>query len=108
MSAPKPRRECFVTIGATASFRLLLSAVLTTSFLSTLSELEYTHLTLQCGPDLSYADTKIKDEGLDWEGRGIKVRSFDFNKEGLGHEMRGCKGKGRSEREGVVVCHAGE
>ena len=113
-----PRRECFITVGATASFLSLLDQALGNAFISALIELEYTHLTIQCGPDLAYARKIVQDQvpgagpGIDWRNnlvwKGLKLKLFDFNKLGLGAEMKGCKGLGKGEREGVVVCHAGE
>ena len=37
----------------------------------------------------------------------ITVQGFDFNKEGLGAEMRAAKGN-HGSFEGVVISHAGE
>jgi hypothetical protein len=104
------RRECFVAVGATASFRILFDSVLTSAFVDTLADLGYTHLKIQCGPDLWYAKYKarILEESEESAWRGIKLALFDFNKLGLGTEMRGCKGKDMKSREGVVVCHAGK
>src|SRR5277367_762022 len=104
------RRECFVTVGATASFRILFDSVLTPALVDTLADLGYTHLKIQCGPDLWYAKYKarILEESKESAWRGIKLALFDFNKLGLGAEMRGCKGKDGKSREGVVICHAGK
>ena len=108
-SVPPPvRRECFITVGATASFQALLDSALTLAFIETLLELEYTHLTVQCGPDLAYANSMVEDakaSGLSFGGLQLKI--FDFNKLGLGAEMRGSKGSAKGSREGVVICHAG-
>jgi beta-1,4-N-acetylglucosaminyltransferase len=104
------RRECFITVGATASFRILLDSVLTPAFVDSLADLGYTHLTIQCGPDVWYAKYKarILEESKESAWRGIKLALFDFNKLGLGAEMRGCKGVDGKSIEGVVVCHAGQ
>lgn len=121
---PAPiRRECFVTIGATATFTSLLTAALSPPFLCTLSSLSYTHLILQCGDDLEKAQQLIEKLQPELQRLGLEVAAFAFNKEGLGREMRGCKGSesrrgghrlvGSREdrevqrREGVCVCHAG-
>jgi beta-1,4-N-acetylglucosaminyltransferase len=103
------RREAFVTVGATAAFRSLIDASISLSFLSTLSRLGYTHLTIQCGPDLAYFNEKFEAEkdSLQQPLGSLKIRTFDFNTLGLGQEMRGCKGVPGTSREGVVVCHAG-
>ena len=102
------RRECLVTVGATASFQTLIDNVLTSAFIDTISILGYTRLTIQCGPDVAYAKSKARaleeSSGL----KGVKLKLFDFNKLGLGSEMRVCKGVEGKSREGVVVCHAGK
>jgi len=117
------RRECFVTIGATATFTSLLTTALSLPFLRTLSSLSYTHLILQCGDDLEKAQGLIEKLQPELQRLGLEVAAFGFNKEGLGREMRGCKGsesrrgghrlvglreeKEVERREGVCVCHAG-
>lgn len=102
------RRDCFVTIGATASFKPLLDATTTDDFFSTLKELGYTRFVLQCGPDLRHVTGKIGNASIDYLSKvyGIDVQVYDFNKRGLGQEMWGCKADG-SRKEGIVICHAG-
>lgn len=102
------RRECFVTVGATASFRTLIDSVLTSAFIDTITDLGYTHLTIQCGPDVAYAKSKARSLEESSGLNGIKLALFDFNRLGLGAEMRGCKGLEGDSREGAVVCHAGK
>jgi beta-1,4-N-acetylglucosaminyltransferase len=85
---PELHRECFVTVGATASFQAILDAVCTREYLKTLGDLEFTHLTVQCGPDLEYFH-KIKPSTEELKAMGLGVYAFDFNKKGLGQEMRG-------------------
>lgn len=106
MPPPPPRRECFVTIGATATFTPLLTAALSPPFLTTLAQLHYTHLILQCGADLAPAQSWLATLQPTLRELNLHVRAFGFNDAGLGAEMRGCKAEaGRTE--GVVVCHAG-
>lgn len=126
---PPPNRACFVTIGATASFRSLLVATTSDQFIDSLLSLGYTDLTLQCGPDLEYCRellaAQAQNQQLDGSQsirqkenqeisrdnhidiKGLKIKMFDFNKMGLGQEMRVCQAQGGKRREGVVVCHAG-
>jgi beta-1,4-N-acetylglucosaminyltransferase len=108
--APPLRRECFITVGATASFRTLFDSVLTSAFVDTLVDFGYTHVKIQCGPDMWYAKYKARiiEESREAGWRGIKLALFDFNKLGLGAEMRGCKAREGKSREGVVICHAGK
>ncbi|KAI0851346.1 glycosyltransferase family 1 protein [Daldinia vernicosa] len=47
-------RYAFVTIGASASFKLLIEEVLSEAFLAKLKSLDFTHLIIQCGPDYDY------------------------------------------------------
>jgi beta-1,4-N-acetylglucosaminyltransferase len=100
-----------VTIGATASFRTLIDAVTSKEFLKTLNHLEYSHLTIQCGPDLEYVkDSKLPEDQLEELMKEYKldVKLFDFNRFGLGEEMKGCKSNRNRSREGIVVSHAGK
>ena len=103
-----PRKVCFVTIGATASFDALLKAVLTRIFLETLEKLGYTDLILQYGKDgLSILDRfrESEENGSKTDSK-INISGFDFNKQGLGQEMRVAKGE-NGDLEGVVISHAG-
>lgn len=103
-TAASIRRECFVTVGATASFKGLIKAVMAPEFTSKLVELSYTRLVIQCGPDLSLFH-ELKEAG---DMNGLDVSGFDFNKQGLGQEMRGCKRNDGFSRMGVVISHAGK
>ena len=103
------RKTCFVTIGATASFNSLIRATLGTKFLTALKQHGYTDLRLQHGSE----GGKILDELctsqhiVKAEENGLKISGFDFNKQGLGIEMKAAKG-GSGSSEGVVISHAGK
>ena len=103
-----PRKVCFVTIGATASFDALLEAVLSPTFLATLEKFGYTDLVLQYGTDgLSILDRfRESEEHVSRTTPKINISGFDFNKQGLGQEMRAAKGE-NGDLEGVVISHAG-
>ena len=103
-----PRKTCFVTIGATASFNALLEAVLTRDFLEALHALDYTDLLLQYGKEgASILDHFQKSQDHVSEAvPKIDITGFDFNKQGLGQEMRAAKGE-NGDLEGVVISHAG-
>ena len=103
-----PRKVCFVTIGATASFDALLEAVLTRTFFETLEKLGYTDLVLQYGKDgLSILESfRQSEEHVSISTSKINISGFDFNKQGLGQEMRAAKGE-NGDLEGVVISHAG-
>jgi len=97
------RREIFVTTGATADFPDLVANAVSDETLKTLSELSFTHLTIQGGKLGDYFEViKPKDT------KGINMRFFDFNKDGLHQEMRACQAKKGVSEEGLVVCHAGK
>lgn len=98
------RRECFVTVGATASFKGLIKGVMAPEFVTKLIELDYTRLVIQCGPDMPLFQ-ELKDAS---DLKGLEVSAFDFNKTGLGQEMRGCKENVGVSKMGVVVSHAGK
>lgn len=100
----KPSRECFVTVGATAEFPQLIQAVLSEESLQALKESGFTKLNLQCGPSLAYFQ-EIKPTGNN--ALGLEIKAFDFNKQGLGQEMRALQPR-HGVSEGLVICHAGK
>ena len=104
------RKTCFVTIGATAAFNSLLEAVLQPSFIQTLHDSRYTDLLLQYGIDgRAIFDRVTAEHGEDYRKRlGLVISGFDFNKSGLGDEMKLAKGaRNYGNEEGVVISHAG-
>ena len=105
----RPRKVCFVTIGATAAFDSLIEAALTPPFLEALQTSGYTDLRLQHGTDGRSILKDFKTSyGIEGKGEyGIAVSGFDFNKQGLGSEMRAAKGED-DRTEGVVISHAGK
>ena len=112
MSTPqqqsKPRKLCFVTIGATAAFDSLIEAVLSPELLQCLHDFGYTDLLLQYGKDghTILEDFRSRLGTKSEENFGIQITGFDFNKKGLGSEMRAAKGDS-GRLEGVVISHAG-
>lgn len=101
---------CFVTVGATASFKALLRSVLDEAFLSTLHELEYTDLLVQYGLDgypifkEFFDDHPSKSDAA----RGIQIKGFDFKKTGLVHDMRLAReDQSENRSRGVIISHAG-
>ena len=106
---PSLQRVCFITIGATASFDSLVKASLSPSFLAILDKYGYTDLRLQHGEDgHKIFENFEKNRGTESKyGQGLRISGFDFNKRGLGAEMRAAKG-GPERSEGVVISHAGK
>ncbi|KAL9608401.1 MAG: hypothetical protein Q9167_006764 [Letrouitia subvulpina] len=101
-------RTCFVTIGATASFDQLINATLSPDFLQALQASDYTTLTLQYGKNGQQILEEFRETVASGRRRdyGIEVTGFDFNKQGLGQQMKTAKA-GKSRQEGVVISHAG-
>lgn len=105
----KSAKVCFVTIGATTSFDSLIKAALSPPFLQALQTHGYTELCLQHGKEgRAIVDTFMKRaDAAGTERHGINISGFDFNKKGLGREMRAAKGGGGGGAEGIVISHAG-
>lgn len=97
-----PRKLCFVTVGATAPFTPLLSAVLAPSFLRRLHAHGFTDLLLQHGRDAAPPLDAAPVPGL-------RIAAFPFRTDGLHDELRCVKGDGHRgfDREGLVISHAG-
>lgn len=104
----KRQKVCFVTVGATASFDSLIEATLSPQFLEALKTYHYTDLRLQYGNDGQKILEKFNSSKITMrEGaHDLSIGGFDFNKQGLGSEMRAAKGEGNGV-EGVVISHAG-
>lgn len=107
IEVPAPRKVCFVTIGATATFDSLVRATLNPTFLEVLDEYRYTDLCIQHGGSgqtllQEFREQDAKSKGL----YGINISGFDFNKKGLGAEMMAAKGQDEMDK-GVVISHAG-
>lgn len=101
------RKYCFVTIGATAAFDSLIRATISSTFLEVLEQHGYTDLCIQHGKDgravlQDFANHCAKNG----TSHNIHISGYDFNKQGLGAEMRAAKGHDNSD-EGVVISHAG-
>lgn len=101
-------RFCFVTTGASADFDSLIRATLSPAVLEALEEGGYTDLVIQHGTsgarifDEFTAANKKKSHGR----HRLRIRGFDFKKEGLSAEMQVVKGE-EGRLQGVVISHAG-
>lgn len=106
--ASRPKKRCFVTIGATAPFDRLLKAVLEPTFLQTLRDHGYTELRVQYGKEgQAIFDSFSRTSGSSSNpSLGLEITGFGFNKDGLTEEMRIAKG-GPGASEGAVISHAG-
>jgi beta-1,4-N-acetylglucosaminyltransferase len=95
-------KECLITVGATAIFPELIQAALTQESLQAFVENGFTRLNFQCGESMSsFESLRPKDT------RGLEVKAFDFNKNGLNKEMRATQAKEGVSKKGLVICHAG-
>jgi len=107
--APRTRKECLVSIGATAEFRELIKAVLSPEVLKALAAHDYTKITLQTGlSDAYFRSITPKDKNglMAVEGFDMEILGFAMNPEGLQQEMRACQ-QDEGKQQGMVICHAG-
>lgn len=105
----RPRKVCFVTIGATASFSTLIRATVSLSFCHSLEQNQYTDLIVQYGADgSSLFQSLVQDIDSDKQGTNINVSGFGLDTSGLSQYMKLAKtGGDDSGVEGLVVSHAG-
>ncbi|KAI4756533.1 hypothetical protein E4T52_11384 [Aureobasidium sp. EXF-3400] len=104
----RPRKVCFVTIGATASFATLVRATVSLSFCHSLEQNQYTDLIVQYGADGSALfQSLVQDINSDKQGTNINVSGFGLDTSGLSQYMKLAKTGGDSGVEGLVVSHAG-
>ncbi|KAI9932814.1 hypothetical protein ASPWEDRAFT_22579 [Aspergillus wentii DTO 134E9] len=109
-TASQVMKLCFVTVGATASFDLLLLSVLDEVFLKSLQQFGYTHLLVQYGKDgqTIFENFLGSHPAGDPSLHGIEIEGFDFNQAGLGREMRLAQANPSEGRSGgVIISHAG-
>ena len=105
----RPKKLCFVTIGATASFNNLITAILGRPVLKALQEAGYTDLRLQLGREgrAIFDDFIVNNPDGSEERCWLNITGFEYNRKGLGQEMRGATAY-NGGMEGVVISHAGE
>jgi beta-1,4-N-acetylglucosaminyltransferase len=96
-------RICFVTIGATAGFQLLLKEVIEPKFLQTLANHNFTVLEVQCGPDYTWFSDNVKELVNTFH---IQIRYFDYFRDLKDHAIQ-CRGQIGVRPAGCVVSHAG-
>lgn len=107
----KHTKRCFVTVGATASFTLLIQNVLQPTFIAALKKHGYTELRIQYGKH----GQKTFDDYYwvldDTQKAGLAITGFDFNTSGLKEEMLSAKRVYTTSTmdgvEGCVISHAG-
>lgn len=99
---PHIRKKCLILTGATAAFDELVKEALQPEVLETLQAGGFTSVVLQVGKGLPYYQSLPKNET-----GNLKIRAFDFKKEGLNADMRECQRKEGVAEEGLVISHAG-
>jgi UDP-N-acetylglucosamine transferase subunit ALG13 len=98
-------KNCFVTIGATASFASLIKAVLARDVCQTLKDLGYDRLLIQYGHDGQELFDTCLQNLKQHERESLIIEGFDLDQSGLAAHMRDAKGS--NGKEGVVISHAG-
>lgn len=96
-------RQCFVTVGATAGFRPLLSEVVKPEFLTCLADNNFDLLKVQCGEDFEWFDAQVKS----LPPSSVTIECFAFTENMTKHYVR-SRGVKSVRLPGVVVAHAGE
>lgn len=99
-------RFCLVTVGATVGFKELTESVLEPGFWEFLKAQNFTHLHIQCGPDIPWAGAKLAT--LTEEApTNLVIEIFDVRKNLMKEEMILCKALNNQREEGLVISHAG-
>ena len=107
MASQIPDRYCLVTVGATVGFKELTAAALHPELWSFLSSNGFTHLRVQCGPDIPWA-AELLDEQEALIPDGLQIEVFDVRKNLMMEEMLFCKPRESEGRVvGLVISHAG-
>lgn len=101
--AKKVRKECLVTVGATAPFEQLIQAALSPEVLNKLIEKGFTTVNYQYGDSF-----QLFHEVTANHNSAIKVYGFGFKREGLGADIKKCKKEEGKSEEGLVITHAGK
>ncbi|KAH8887751.1 hypothetical protein GQ53DRAFT_843878 [Thozetella sp. PMI_491] len=97
------KRNCFITVGATAGFRPLLEEIISEKFLIALERHNYGSLIVQCGPDHEWFAAKVASL---CEKHGINITSFERT-HSMAAEYLKCRGQKGVQLAGCVVSHAG-
>lgn len=107
----RPKKTCFVTVGATASFNAMIREILHQDFLAALKANNYTTLTIQYGRhgDELFRSFVKENENEVLHNYGLTLTGFDFNINGLKDEMCAAKANpSTNTAEGLVISHAGK
>lgn len=105
----QPFRTMFVTIGSIASFKSLVTEVLSDNFLETLAKLKFNRLVVQCGPDLELFERIRPQRGF--ESHWIDIVGFAYTNK-MKSYMLECApspvvSTGVARGRGIIMAHAG-
>ena len=100
-------KGCFVTVGATASFDNLVSAVLTAKFLSSLQNSGYTSLVIQYGKSgANFYSSCLRKAEKEFGGKvPLTVEGFDFK---TGDFREYIESVVCGQNGGLLIAHAGK
>ncbi|KEY65029.1 hypothetical protein S7711_07365 [Stachybotrys chartarum IBT 7711] len=99
-------RFCLVTVGATVGFKSLTQTALDAAFWHFLRSRNFTHLRIQCGPDIEWATSLLHERQADIPVN-LDVDVFGVRNNLMKEEMSLCKSTSGSRLQGLVIAHAG-
>lgn len=103
---------CFVTVGATASFKKLIYHVFTDEFLTALKEGGFTHLLVQYGKDGERFYNDFLDRNPSGSAYlrdlGLSIGGFDFKPSLDTYFAMAAKIYQENQEQGLVISHAGK
>lgn len=97
---------CLVTVGATVGFKTLVEGVLHPEFWHFLRSKRFTHLRIQCGPDIPWASQRLASFQHE-APEGLEIQVFETSKNLMREEMTLCQAKSGIRRQGLIISHAG-
>ncbi|KOS20329.1 UDP-N-acetylglucosamine transferase subunit alg13 [Escovopsis weberi] len=100
------QRYCLATVGATVGFEALTREALDPLFWQALSSLGFTHLRVQCGPDIPWASSALASRA-DRVPAGLSVEVFDVRNNLVREEMVLCQAAEGARALGLIISHAG-
>lgn len=98
---------CLVTVGATVGFKSLVGEVLHPEFWNFLRSKGFTHLRIQCGPDIPWAAQRLASFQQEAPKR-LEVQVFETSRNLMKEEMTLCQTKAGIRRQGIIISHAGK
>ncbi|KAI0134699.1 hypothetical protein BJ170DRAFT_610891 [Xylariales sp. AK1849] len=105
----RPGRTMFMTIGTIASFKDLITEILSEEFLTTLEKLNFKRLIMQCGPDLALFEKIRPQKGFD--SHWIDILGFDYTDDITPYYLKCAPSDGKDGSEkrgmGIIMAHAG-